>query len=74
MDDHDHSGNSDRGHTAANSPRSGGGDRRSPDFAAQMARAEFGRHYVDAWQIEQTLKHGEIIFQARKREQRGRSC
>ena len=36
-----------------------------PDFAAQMARAEFGRHYVDTGRIEQALKDGEIVFRHR---------
>lgn len=34
----------------------------APDFAAQMARAEFGRHYVDADRTCQTLHKGEIVF------------
>ena len=32
------------------------------DYAARMARAEFGRHYVDPERIEQTLRDGEIVF------------
>jgi hypothetical protein len=32
------------------------------DFAAQLARAEFGRHYVDPRRVQQTLKDGEIVF------------
>jgi hypothetical protein len=27
-----------------------------------MARAEFGRHYIDTRRIEQTLRQGEIVF------------
>jgi hypothetical protein len=42
-----------------------------PDFAAQMARAEFGRHYVDSGRIEQVLKRGEIVFQHKAPGQRG---
>jgi hypothetical protein len=37
-----------------------------------MARAEFGRHYVDAGRIEQALRDGEIVFQHKERRRRGR--
>lgn len=50
-------------------PRRDGG----ADFAAQMARAEFGRHYIDAERIEQTLKDGEIVFRHRRRGREGPS-
>lgn len=73
MGDQYRSKNRYSGLAASNSPQDGAGDRRSPDFAAQMARAEFGRHYVDPGRIEQTLKYGEIVFQDRKPAQRGRS-
>jgi hypothetical protein len=36
-----------------------------PDFAAQMARAEFGRHYVDTARVEQTLADGAIASRPR---------
>ena len=32
------------------------------DYAAQMARSEFGRHYIDPERIEQTLRDGEIVL------------
>ncbi len=35
---------------------------RDPDYAARMARAEFGRFYLDTARVEQTLKEGEIVF------------
>lgn len=56
----------DRG---ASQPQRDGG----ADFAAQMARAEFGRHYIDAERIEQTLKDGEIVFRHRRRGREGPS-
>lgn len=51
---------------------SGSTPRRASDYAAQMARAAFGRHYIDAERIEQTLKHGEIVFQHKTHGRRGR--
>jgi hypothetical protein len=50
-------------------------DRRTsggPDFAEQMARAEFGRHYVDTGRIEQALRRGEIVFQHKAPSRRGK--
>jgi len=49
-------------------PRANNGPPRphGPDFAARMARAEFGRHYIDTGRVEQSLEHGEIIFRHRK--------
>ncbi len=35
------------------------------DFAAQMARAEFGRHYIDPDRLNQVLENGEIVFRRR---------
>lgn len=35
---------------------------RDPDYAAHMARAEFGRFYLDAERVEQTLWDGEIVI------------
>lgn len=35
---------------------------RDPDYAAHMARAEFGRFYLDPERVEQTLRDGEIVF------------
>jgi len=43
---------------------------REPDFAAQMARAEFGRHYVDTGRVEQALEHGEIVFRHKRPDRR----
>lgn len=42
------------------------------DFAARMARAEFGRHYVDPRRIEPALRGGEMVLRdkARRREPR----
>jgi hypothetical protein len=40
------------------------------DYAAQMARAEFGRHYVDPDRLEQTLKNGEIVLRQKPRRRR----
>ena len=40
------------------------------DYAARMARAEFGRHYVDPDRVEQVLNDGEIVFR-HKRPRRG---
>lgn len=34
---------------------------RSNDYAAQMARAEFGRFYVDPARVRQELRDGEIV-------------
>ncbi|MEO6340323.1 MAG: hypothetical protein ABIO39_09820 [Caulobacteraceae bacterium] len=42
------------------------------DYATQMARAEFGRHYVDPERIEQTLKDGEIVFRHKPGDRRER--
>ena len=42
-----------------------------PDFAARMAKAEFGRHYLDAGRIGQTLERGEIVFRHKRREKPG---
>jgi hypothetical protein len=39
-----------------------GRDGGAADFAARMARSEFGRHYIDPGRIEQTLWDGEIVF------------
>jgi hypothetical protein len=36
------------------------------DFAAQMARAEFGRFYVDGARIEQTLQQGAVVFRDKR--------
>jgi hypothetical protein len=36
------------------------------DFATQLARAEFGRHYIDTRRVEQTLKDGEILLSHKK--------
>ena len=36
------------------------------DYAARMARAEFGRHYVDPDRVEQVLNDGEIVFRPKR--------
>ena len=36
------------------------------DYAARMARAEFGRHYVDPERVEQVLNDGEIVFRHKR--------
>lgn len=36
------------------------------DYAAQMARAEFGRHYVDTERVEQVLDNGEIVLRHKR--------
>ena len=43
-----------------------------PDFAAQMARAEFGRHYLDTARVEQTLADGAIVSRPRTSGERKR--
>ncbi len=40
------------------------------DYAARMARAEFGRHYVDPDRLEQVLNDGEIVFRHKRNESR----
>jgi hypothetical protein len=37
------------------------------DYAAQMARSEFGRHYLDPERVEQILYDGEIVVRLKKR-------
>ena len=37
-----------------------------PDFAARMARAEFGRHYVDPGRVEQALREGVIVLREKR--------
>ncbi|CAN5255004.1 hypothetical protein BH11PSE2_BH11PSE2_18810 [soil metagenome] len=44
-----------------------------PDYAAQMARAEFGRHYIDPERVEQTLYYGEILLKPKPPQRRGGS-
>lgn len=36
------------------------------DFAAAIARAEFGRHYFDAKRYRQTIDQGAVIWAAQK--------
>jgi len=61
---------SDKHPTRRGDQRARTGPARGADFAAQMARAEFGRFYIDTERVEQALQRGEIVFRDKKKPDR----